>query len=86
MSETMLQSFQLGSLTLPNRVVMTAVKLGYATKEGEVTDQHIAFYVRRAQGGVGLMVTEPMYVSLNGRELPTSLVGIILDRMNSNAN
>lgn len=86
MSEKILQPFQLGSLTLPNRVVMTAVKLGYAIKEGAVTERHIAFYIRRAQGGVGLMVTEPMYVSLNGRELPTSLVGIILDRMNSNAN
>ena len=73
MSEKMLQPFQLGSLTLPNRVVMTAVKLGYATQQGEVTDQHIAFYVRRAFGGVGLMVTEPMYVQTNGRELPTQL-------------
>jgi len=73
MSEKILQPFQMGSLSLPNRVVMTAVKLGYAAKEGEVTNQHIAFYVRRAQGGVGLMVTEPMYVSLNGRELPTQL-------------
>jgi 2,4-dienoyl-CoA reductase-like NADH-dependent reductase (Old Yellow Enzyme family)/thioredoxin reductase len=73
MSEKMLQPFQLGSLTLLNRVVMTAVKLGYGTEEGEVTDQHIAFYVRRAQGGVGLMTTEPMYVQSNGRELPTQL-------------
>jgi 2,4-dienoyl-CoA reductase-like NADH-dependent reductase (Old Yellow Enzyme family)/thioredoxin reductase len=73
MSEKMLQPFQLGSLTLPNRVVMTAVKLGYGTEEGEITDQHIAFYVRRAQGGVGLMTTEPMYVQSNGRELPTQL-------------
>ncbi len=38
MTEKILQPFQLGNLTLPNRVVMTAVKLGYATKEGEVTD------------------------------------------------
>jgi 2,4-dienoyl-CoA reductase-like NADH-dependent reductase (Old Yellow Enzyme family)/thioredoxin reductase len=69
----MLQPFQLGSLTLPNRVVMTTVKLGYGTEKGEVTDRHIAFYVRRAQGEVGLMTTEPMYVQTNGRELPTQL-------------
>jgi 2,4-dienoyl-CoA reductase-like NADH-dependent reductase (Old Yellow Enzyme family)/thioredoxin reductase len=73
MSEKMLEPFQLGNLTLPNRVVMTAVKLGYGTKEGEVTERHIAFYVRRAQGGVGLMATEPMYVQAYGRELPTQL-------------
>jgi 2,4-dienoyl-CoA reductase-like NADH-dependent reductase (Old Yellow Enzyme family)/thioredoxin reductase len=73
MNEKMLQQFQLGSLALPNRVMMTTMKLGYGTKEGEVTDRHIAFYVRRAQGGVGLMTTEPMYVQSNGQELPTQL-------------
>ncbi|MBN1453958.1 MAG: FAD-dependent oxidoreductase [Anaerolineales bacterium] len=70
MTEKLLQPFQLGSLTLPNRVVMTTVKLGYGT---EITKQHIAFYARRSQGGAGLMATEPMYVQANGRELPTQL-------------
>jgi 2,4-dienoyl-CoA reductase-like NADH-dependent reductase (Old Yellow Enzyme family) len=37
------QSQQLGNLTLPNRVVMTTVKLGYGNKTGEVTKRHIAF-------------------------------------------
>jgi len=73
MTDDLLQPFALDSLALPNRVVMTAVKLGCATQAGEVTDQHLAFYVRRAQAGVGLIVTEPMYVQLNGRELPTQL-------------
>jgi 2,4-dienoyl-CoA reductase-like NADH-dependent reductase (Old Yellow Enzyme family)/thioredoxin reductase len=72
-SEMMLQPFRLGSLTLPNRVVMTTVKLGYGTGKGEVTDRHVAFYVRRAQGGVGLIASESMYVQRNGRELPTQL-------------
>jgi NADH:flavin oxidoreductase / NADH oxidase family len=48
-----------GSLDLPNRVVMTTVKLGYGTPVGEVTDRHIAFHSRRATGGVGLLTTEP---------------------------
>jgi 2,4-dienoyl-CoA reductase-like NADH-dependent reductase (Old Yellow Enzyme family)/thioredoxin reductase len=64
---------RLGSLTLPNRVVMTTVKLGYATRAGEANDRHIAFYVRRAQGQAGLLTTEPLYVQKNGRELPTQL-------------
>jgi 2,4-dienoyl-CoA reductase-like NADH-dependent reductase (Old Yellow Enzyme family)/thioredoxin reductase len=80
MNETMLQPFQLGNLTLPNRIVMTAVKLGYSTGKGGVTEQHIAFYVRRAQGGVGLITSEPMYVQRNGRELPTQL-GIHTDEL-----
>jgi 2,4-dienoyl-CoA reductase-like NADH-dependent reductase (Old Yellow Enzyme family)/thioredoxin reductase len=67
------QPLRVGTLTLPNRVVMTTVKLGYAPPTGEVTDRHTAFYARRAKGGVGLLTTEPLYVHLNGRELPTQL-------------
>ncbi len=64
---------QMGSLTLPNRVVMTAIKLGYATQTGEVNDRHIAFYARRAQGEAALLTTEPFFIQENGRELPTQL-------------
>jgi 2,4-dienoyl-CoA reductase-like NADH-dependent reductase (Old Yellow Enzyme family)/thioredoxin reductase len=65
--------FRIGTLALSNRMVMTTVKLGFASPRGEVTERHTAFYARRAQGGVGLLTTEPMYVQLNGRELPTQL-------------
>ncbi|MBW2058884.1 MAG: FAD-dependent oxidoreductase [Deltaproteobacteria bacterium] len=74
------EPLRLGALTLPNRLIMTTVKLGYGTKAGEVTDRHIAFYVRRAEGGVGLITTEPLYIRPNGRELPTQL-GIHEDRL-----
>jgi 2,4-dienoyl-CoA reductase-like NADH-dependent reductase (Old Yellow Enzyme family)/thioredoxin reductase len=79
-SDKLLQPFQLGTLALPNRVVMTTVKLGYGTEKGDVTDRHVAFYVRRAQGGAGLITSEPMYVQRNGRELPTQL-GIHTDKL-----
>jgi 2,4-dienoyl-CoA reductase-like NADH-dependent reductase (Old Yellow Enzyme family)/thioredoxin reductase len=71
--DLLLQPLQLGALTLPNRVVMTTLKLGYATAAGEVTDRHIAFYTRRARGDVGLLTTEPLYVQRNGREIPAQL-------------
>ena len=67
------QPQRVGTLALPNRVVMTTVKLGYASPKGEVTGRHTAFYTRRAQGGAGLLTTEPLYVQPNGRELPTQL-------------
>ncbi len=73
MADLLFQPLELRGLTLPNRIVMTAVKLGYANKQGEVSARHIAFYVRRAAGGAGLIVTEPLYVRPNGRELPTQL-------------
>ena len=43
------------NMELKNRIVMTAMHLGY-TPQGEVTDQLINFYAERARGGVGLAV------------------------------
>lgn len=80
MSKILLQPYNIGNLTLPNRLVMTTVKLGYGTQTGEVTDRHIAFYTHRARGGVGLITSEPMYVLRNGRELPTQL-GVHTDEL-----
>ena len=80
MSHKLLQPFQLGRLSLPNRVVMTTIKLGYGTQRGEVTNRHITFYVRRAQGEAGLITSEPLYVKRNGRELATQL-GIYSDEL-----
>lgn len=72
-NDPILEPLRVGSLVLPNRVVMTTVKLGYATAAGGVTDRHVAFYRRRAEGGVGLLTTEPLYVRPDGRELPTQM-------------
>jgi 2,4-dienoyl-CoA reductase-like NADH-dependent reductase (Old Yellow Enzyme family) len=71
--DPILQPFSVGTLTLPNRMVVTAVKLGYAFPTGEVTHRHTAFYARRPRGGVGLPNTEPLYSQLNGRESSTQL-------------
>ncbi len=43
------------SMELRNRIVMSAMHLGY-TPEGEVTDRLVDFYGLRAKGGVGLIV------------------------------
>ena len=79
-TDIIFQPIRVGTLELPNRVLMTTIKLGYGTPQGDVTDRHIAFYVRRVEGGVGLITTEPMYIHPNGRELPTQL-GIHEDRL-----
>ncbi len=71
--DALFRPLQIGPLTLPNRVVMTTVKLGYATAEGAVTERHVAFYQRRAQGNVGLLTTEPLFIRSDGRELPTQM-------------
>lgn len=44
-----------GSMTVSNRLVMTAMHLNY-TPTGEVTDRFIEFYRARARGGAGLII------------------------------
>jgi len=73
MNDRLFQTLKIGEMRLSNRLIMPTIKLGYGTKGGEVTKRHISFYVRRVQGGVGLIVTEPMYISPNGKEIPTQL-------------
>jgi 2,4-dienoyl-CoA reductase (NADPH2) len=48
-------SIQINRLDLKNRIVMTAMHLGY-TPQGEVTERLIEFYRLRARGGVGLII------------------------------
>ncbi|OQY46847.1 MAG: NADH:flavin oxidoreductase [Desulfobacteraceae bacterium 4572_87] len=43
------------NMELKNRIVMTAMHLGY-TPQGEVTDPLVNFYAERAKGGVGLAI------------------------------
>ena len=45
----------INNMDLKNRIVMTAMHLAY-TPKGEVTDRLIAFYAKRAMGGVGLVI------------------------------
>ena len=45
----------INGMTLKNRIVMTAMHLGY-TPEGKVTERLVDFYTLRARGGVGLCV------------------------------
>jgi 2,4-dienoyl-CoA reductase-like NADH-dependent reductase (Old Yellow Enzyme family)/thioredoxin reductase len=48
----------IGSLELKNRIVMPPMATNYASKDGEVTDRQIDYYVERAKGGVGLIIVE----------------------------
>ena len=48
-------SIKINEMELKNRIVMTAMHLGY-TPDGEVTDRLIEFYKERAKGGVGLII------------------------------
>ncbi len=68
----------IGTRELPNRLIMAPLKTAYGAADGKVNPRHIAFYRRRAQGGIGAVITEPLYVDITGKEHPKQL-GIISD-------
>jgi len=56
--ETLFSPARIGTLELPNRVVMAPMGTGYADEDHCVTQRLIAYHVARAQGGVGLQIVE----------------------------
>lgn len=53
----------IGTMQLKNRLVMSAMGTRSADKEGRMTDNTIDYYVTRAKGGVGLIVTQGTIVA-----------------------
>lgn len=59
--EALFTPFQLGNLTLPNRIVFPP--MGLEVCEGGVPGEEAAeYYARRAKGGASLVVTEGVYI------------------------
>jgi 2,4-dienoyl-CoA reductase-like NADH-dependent reductase (Old Yellow Enzyme family)/thioredoxin reductase len=52
---------------------MAPVKTAFGTPEGRVTERHLHFYHRVAEGGAGLVLIEPVPVRQDGREHPRQL-------------
>lgn len=68
------EPFKLRGLTLPNRVVMAPMSTQLGSRDGQITDELIAFYKARAVGGVGLIVVEFCCVEpASGRSEPRQL-------------
>ncbi|MFC3612632.1 bifunctional salicylyl-CoA 5-hydroxylase/oxidoreductase [Lutimaribacter marinistellae] len=65
----MFAPFKLRNLTLTNRVVVSPMAQ-YKAKDGMPTDWHFSHYAERAKGGAGLIFTEMLCVSLEGRITP----------------
>src|SRR4051812_48854733 len=56
----------IGKMRVANRVMTTGHALLYG-EGGLISDRHIAYYEARAQGGVGLIVTEQQAAHPSGR-------------------
>lgn len=68
MSETttftrLAEPFEVAGLQLPNRIVMPAMGTGLPEHDGTCNDATIAYYRRRAEGGVGMITIEASLVS-----------------------
>jgi 2,4-dienoyl-CoA reductase-like NADH-dependent reductase (Old Yellow Enzyme family)/thioredoxin reductase len=71
--ERMFEKFKLDGLELANRFVFPPVKTGYGTPNGEVTQRQLLFYQQISENGPGIVILEPVAVTLGGREHPKQL-------------
>ena len=69
----LLEPIKIGTIELPNRFIMAPVKTGYGTPSGEVTYRNEAYFKRRAAGGVGAIIVEPLFINPIGKEHPKQL-------------
>ena len=67
---------KIGKLETKNRLILSPITTNMSTADGEVTDELIEFYVKRAQGGVGTIVLEATRTET--RIQPASITGINL--------
>ncbi|MBX6377949.1 MAG: NADH oxidase, partial [Clostridia bacterium] len=58
---------RIGSLTLKNRIVLSAMGSHQAEADGTVTEGAIRYYARRARGGAALVTVEATTVHPTGR-------------------
>ena len=66
----MFEAFKIGNLELVNRGLCPPGKLGRGNPDGTVTDHQVTFYQQIARNGPGVVITEPVSVTANGREHP----------------
>lgn len=63
----------IGSIQVPNRLMLAPVKTALGGPDGKAGPKHASYYRRRAAGGVGLIITEPLFVEARGKEHPKQL-------------
>jgi NADPH2 dehydrogenase len=71
-------SYQLGTLSLRNRILMSPMQQYCGTSDAHAVAQHVSHYGRRAEGGVGMVFVEATCVASQGR-LMQSDIGLFKD-------
>ena len=71
--QRLFETMKLGTLTLANRFIFPPIKTAYGTPKGNVTDRHLTYYRQIAENGPGLLILEPVAVTVEGKEHPKQL-------------
>ncbi|UCF92959.1 MAG: FAD-dependent oxidoreductase [Desulfobacterales bacterium] len=66
MFEKLFEPGVVNKMYVKNRLVLPPITTNYATEDGAVSDQMIAYYVERAKGGVGTIIVENAQVDYPG--------------------
>ena len=61
MLENLFTPLKIGSTVLKNKIILAPLTRQSAFSDGTPTKEMDAYYARRAQGGVGLVITEGTY-------------------------
>lgn len=73
MSTRVFAPVSIGPIELRDRLALAPVTTALGGTDGTVTARHVAHDRRRARGGVGLVIVEPLFVDRLGREHPRQL-------------
>lgn len=71
---------RIGTLELPNRIVMAPMATSFASAEGEVTEWMLDYYAKRARGGAGLIIIENANVDYPSGKSGTTQLRVDQDR------
>jgi NADPH2 dehydrogenase len=67
------------NVNFKNRIVMPPMVIGWSDNNGDISDEHVSYYKKRAEGGCGLIILEAHSITKNGR-LSDNQLGIWDDR------
>ena len=67
MLTSLFQPLTIKGLTIPNRLVVSAMVTNFCAQDGSATERFIAYHEEKAKGGFGLIITEDYAVSVKGK-------------------
>ncbi|MBN2080443.1 MAG: FAD-dependent oxidoreductase, partial [Spirochaetes bacterium] len=70
MLDNIFSPIRIGTVEIPNRLVVPAMVMNYCNADGTATQRYIACHEAKARGGWGLIITEDYAVDPEGRGFP----------------